>query len=102
MAELISVSRDTDFEEIAAFQRRAFGYERIKSERRRLQCAEYYRWKYFPPAGPARLAAVRSPRGLVAMLAAVPFKLEAGHATAWQICDIASDPEFRRRGLFAS
>jgi hypothetical protein len=35
------------------------------------------------------------------MLAAVPFKLATADATAWQICDIASDPEFRQRGLFA-
>jgi hypothetical protein len=103
MAELIRVSRDTDFEEIAAFQRRAFGNEWLKSERRRLQRAEYYRWKYFPPAGPAWLATVRSQQDLIAMVAAVPFSLAGGEgiSTAWQLCDIATDPGFRNRGLFA-
>jgi Acetyltransferase (GNAT) domain len=103
MADLIRVSRDTDFEEIAAFQRRAFGNEWLKSERRRLQRAEYYRWKYFPPAGPAWLATVRSQQELIAMVAAVPFRLAGGEgiSTAWQLCDIATDPRFRNRGLFA-
>ena len=103
MAELIRVSPDTDFEEIAAFQRRAFGNEWLKSERRRLQRAEYYRWKYFPPAGPAVLATVRARQELIAMVAAVPFTLSGGEgiSTAWQLCDIATDPGFRNRGLFA-
>lgn len=102
MAELIRLSRDADFEEIAAFQRRAFGHEWLKSERRRLQCAEYYRWKYFPPAGPAWVALVRSQRQMVAMAAAVPFNLAMGEGAAWQICDIATDPQFRHRGFFAN
>jgi hypothetical protein len=102
MAELIRLSRDADFEEIAAFQRRAFGYEWLKSERRRLQCAEYYRWKYFPPTGPAWLALVRSRQQMVAMVAAVPFDLATGEGAAWQICDIATHPQFRHRGFFAS
>jgi len=103
MAELTRISRDTDFEEIAAFQRRAFGYEWLKSERRRLQRAEYYRWKYFPPAGPAWLATIRSRQELVAMVAAVPFGRAdgEGRSTAWQICDIATHPQFRNRGFFA-
>ncbi len=101
MAELIRLSGDADFEEIAAFQRRAFGHEWLKSERRRLQCAEYYRWKYFPPRGPAWLALVRSRQQMVAMVAAVPFHLAMGQGAAWQICDIATDPQFRHRGFFA-
>jgi GNAT superfamily N-acetyltransferase len=103
MTELTTISRDTDFEEIAAFQRRAFGYEWLKSERRRLQRAEYYRWKYFPPAGPAWLATIRSQQELVAMAAVVPFGLAdgEGRSTAWQICDIATHPQFRNRGFFA-
>jgi hypothetical protein len=101
MAELTRVSRDTDFEEIAAFQRRAFGHQWLKSERRRLQRAEYYGWKYFPPAGPALMATIRSRQELVAMVAAVPFALTAGAECAWQICDIATLPQFRQRGFFA-
>src|SRR5262249_15824304 len=71
---------------------------------RRLQRAEYYRWKYFPPAGPAWLAIVRSQQELIAMVAAVPFSLAGGEgmSTAWQLCDIATDPRFRNRGFFAS
>jgi len=103
MTELIRASGATDFEEIAAFQRRAFGHEWLKSERHRLQRPEYYRWKYSPPAGSAWLVFVRSGQELVAMLAAVPFEQAAGQggSTTWQICDIATDPRFRRRGLFA-
>jgi len=101
MAELIRISPETDFEEVATFQRRAFGHDWLKSERRRLQRAEYYQWKYFPPAGPAWLAAARSQRTMIAMVAAVPFAVGEGGSTAWQICDIATDPQFRSRGLFA-
>jgi hypothetical protein len=67
MAELISIPHATDFEEIASFQRRAFGDEWLKSERRRLQRAEYYQWKYNPPAGPAWLALVRSQQDIIAI-----------------------------------
>ena len=35
------------------------------------------------------------------MAAAVPFELGESGSTAWQICDIATDPQFRSRGLFA-
>src|SRR5262249_24273578 len=103
MADLIRVSRDTDFEKIAAFQRRAFGNEWLKSERHRLQRAEYYGWKYFPPAGPAWLATVRSRQELIAMVSAVPFSLAGGGeiSTAWQLRDIATDPSFRNRGLLS-
>jgi len=103
MADLTRISGTVDFDEIAAFQRRAFGDEWLKSERRRLQRAEYYRWKYFPPAGPAWLASIRSGHDMAAMAAAVPFHAAGadGASTAWQICDIAVDPGFRRRGLFA-
>src|SRR5438128_73614 len=101
MAEVIRISHATDFEEITAFQRHAFGHDWLKSERRRLQRAEYYRWKYFPPAGPAWLAAIRAQQAMVTMVAAVPFELGEGHSTAWQICDIATDPQFRNRGFFA-
>src|SRR5262249_34592904 len=53
--------------------------------------------------GPAWLATVRSQQELIAMVAAVPFSLAGGEgiATAWQLCDIATDPRFRNRGLFA-
>src|SRR5438067_10000597 len=103
MMELVRASRETNFEEIAAFQRRAFGYAWLKSERERLQHAEYYRWKYFPPAGPAWIAMIRSQNVIVAMLAAIPLNLTTGQArsVAWQICDIATHAQFRRRGFFA-
>jgi len=48
MAELITTSPAIDFEEIATFQRRACGEDWLKTERRRSQYAEYYRWKYGP------------------------------------------------------
>lgn len=102
MVQLLDTRSECDFDEIAAFQRRAFGYQLLNAERWRIQTANYYRWKYDAPPGAARLAIIRRHGALAAMVAAVPFLIECygGRRLAWQICDIATDAESRNRGYF--
>ena len=92
-----------DFDELASFQRRAFGSLWFNPERARLQCPQYYSWKYSSPAGPAHLATIRCNGDLAATVAAVPVAIICGghRRRAWQICDIATDTRFRKRGLFS-
>jgi hypothetical protein len=101
--EVVKISPSFDFERIALFQRHCFGLDLTSPERWRLQCHSYYRWKYFTPAGPAWVASVHSKDSLLAMTAAVPFRVAAGshQFRAWQICDIATHPQFREQGLFS-
>jgi hypothetical protein len=103
MIDLINTFDAFDFEELASFQRRAFGLPWLNPERARLQRPQYYRWKYSPPAGPANLATIRCNGDLVATAAAVPVTIVSGghRVRAWQVCDIATDARFRKRGLFS-
>lgn len=103
MTEVAVISaREADFDEIAAFQRRAFRNGWGGRERRRLQCPAYYKWKYSTPFGHAALAVGRGAQGIETMAAAVPFPAQSrhGHDLAWQICDVATAPDMRERGYF--
>ena len=103
MTKLINTFDIFDFEELASFQRRAFGRPWLNPERARLQRPEYYCWKYSSPAGFANLATIRCNGDLAATAAAVPVTIVSGRhrMRAWQVCDIATDARFRKRGLFS-
>jgi hypothetical protein len=102
MVQMLDNPSECDFDEIASFQRRVFGYQLLNAERWRIQTANYYRWKYAAPLGPARLAIIRRHGALTAMAAAVPFLIECseGKRPAWQICDIATEAGSRNKGYF--
>jgi hypothetical protein len=103
MIDLINTFDAFDFDELASFQRRAFGFPWLTPERARLQRPQYYRWKYSPPAGPAHLAPIRCNGELAVTAAAVPVAVVSGQhrARVWQVCDIATDARFRKQGLFS-
>jgi hypothetical protein len=103
MVELISEFNSFDFDELASFQRRAFGAQWLNPESRRIQSPKYYYWKYLPPSGPAVVATIRCNRNLVSTAAAIPVVLAIGprRLRAWQVCDIATDPRYRGRRYFS-
>jgi hypothetical protein len=91
-----------DHEAIAEFQRRAFSDIRMPMDPASVQTPAYYAWKYRTPWGPARVATVTHEGDRASMVAAVPtlFACGSDRFIAWQICDIATAPKWRRRGLF--
>jgi hypothetical protein len=62
----------------------------------------YYQWKYRPPAGEARIAAVFKNGRMVAANSMIPLILRFGHLLyrTWQSCDTATHPEARGQGHF--
>jgi GNAT superfamily N-acetyltransferase len=90
--------------EIVSLQRGAFADQNGPITAASIQTADYYSWKYEGPHGFARVALARDASDLVAMVAAVPIILGDGVETRrfWQLCDIATRPDHRRRGLFGT
>jgi hypothetical protein len=100
--EVILESGDrVDYGAIAEFQRQAFANVRGPIEPASVQTSAYYAWKYRTPWGPARVATVAYGGDAASMVAAIPTVFARGieRFTAWQICDIATAPRLRRRGL---
>ena len=90
-----------DYAAIAAFQRQAFADVHAPIAPASVQTSAYYAWKYRTPWGPARVATVTYGGGAASMVAAIPTVFARGidRWRAWQICDIATAPRLRRRGL---
>src|SRR3954452_7014240 len=100
--EVILESGDlVDYAAIADFQRRAFANVRAPIAPDSVQTPAYYAWKYRTPWGPARVATVNYDGDAGSMVTAIPSVFARGidRWTAWQICDIATAPRLRRRGL---
>jgi hypothetical protein len=100
--EVVVESGDlVDHAAIAAFQRQAFVNVRAPIAPASVQTSAYYTWKYRTPWGPARVATVTYASDVASMVAAIPTVFARGidRWTAWQICDIATAPSMRRRGL---
>jgi hypothetical protein len=100
--EVILESGDlVDHAAIAAFQRQAFVNVHGPIAPASVQTSAYYAWKYRTPWGPARVATVTYDGDAASMVAAIPTVFARGldRWTAWQICDIATAPRLRRRGL---
>lgn len=62
----------------------------------------YYRWKYAPPAGSAKIALVEDETGLIAANSMYPLNILSGgdRILGWQSCDTATDPRGRGKGYF--
>jgi hypothetical protein len=86
---------------VAAFQRQAFVNVHAPIAPASVQTSAYYAWKYRTPWGPARVATVTYGSDAVSMVAAIPTVFARGidQWAAWQICDLATAPRLRRRGL---
>ena len=103
-AELVAPD-ELDFESYAAFHQEAF---RELLRRTRVSgdflTAGYYRWKYHPPAGRARVGLVRDEQGICSASGLVPFVVENGRerVVGWHSLDAATAPRARRKGLFVS
>ena len=100
--EVILESGDcVDYAAIAAFQRQAFADVHGPIAPASVQTSDYYAWKYRTPWGPARVAMVNYGGDVGSMVAAIPAVFSRGidRWMAWQICDIATAPRLRRRGL---
>ena len=99
---IIDAGDRLDCEAIAEFQRRAFHDLRMPMDPASVQTPAYYAWKYRTPWGPARVATMIQDGDRASMVAAVPTLFACGSErfTAWQICDIATAPRWRRQGFF--
>jgi len=95
-AEAIEI--DACLRTIGAVFRAAAFWEEI----RRTLTPKFYCWKYDAPAGSAVVVAAKEGGRMASMLSAVPFHYSRGDVEqrGWQICDIATLPEFRGRGLY--
>lgn len=94
---------DLDLEEYAAFQRRA--YRDLLARRGASDAhmtAAFYRWKYQPPIGSARIARVVADGRTLSSSAMLPLELsiDGRRLTGWHALDVGTVPEARGRGLF--
>jgi hypothetical protein len=100
----VSVKGSTplDYDGFAKFQQHAFADFRGIMPARTIQTPEYYRWKYLTPWGSARLSSATIDGAMAANVTAIPYPVTDGvdERIGWQICDIATHPDFRGRGLF--
>ncbi|MCP1831712.1 hypothetical protein J2R76_000140 [Bradyrhizobium sp. USDA 4532] len=101
MEPRLVVASNADLEEIALFQHHCFQGHAGEAERAAVQTSDYYLWKY-TLFGPAKIVELRRNGRLVAMCAAFSMQLgtDSGPMRGWQICDIATAPNERRKGHF--
>jgi hypothetical protein len=99
--DVISASA-ADYDELVRLQRQAFADVPGAAQRADLQTSAYYRWKYAPPAGEAKVAQIREEGELIAMNAMFPMDLTRMGASlrGWQSCDTATSPVARGKGCF--
>lgn len=94
---------DLDFDAFASLQSASFAEVVAKAGGAGdYMTPEFFRWKYRPPAGDARIAVVYDGSELVAANAMYPVTVRLGEdrLKAWQSCDTATAPRARGRGLF--
>ena len=91
-----------DFGEFVRLQREAFAAVIGDASMVDALSEPYYRWKYAPPAGQAKIALVRDQGRLVAANSMFPLQVRYAGTTvrAWQSCDTATHPDARRKGYF--
>lgn len=99
--ELVAAA-ELDYEAYAEFQRTAFKdlVARGGASDSHMTAA-FYRWKYHPPEGPARIARIAVGERVLSSSAMLPLRISCGGKTAvgWHCVDVATLPEARRRGL---
>lgn len=90
-----------DYIAFAELQREAFA-QRMKSMKISFDfiTPKFYKWKFYTPAGYARIAFVQEKKRILSATAMVPYHLRFGHkrVRGWQSCDYATIPEARRKG----
>ncbi|MGM5025773.1 GNAT family N-acetyltransferase [Tardiphaga sp. 862_B3_N4_1] len=98
---LLAASR-LDIDRHVELLRSAFGQSAWATQIGDTFTPEFYRWKYFSPAGEAVIASLSGEEGLVASVSAFPTRLHtpSGEQRGWQIGDIATVSSARRRGLY--
>jgi len=102
MAEVKVIdAQDLDFAAFVTLQREAYSQIIAQTGTGYLFTESYYRWKYAPPSGRARIALVLDGPA-VAANSMFPLTLRAGSATiaGWQSCDTATHPKARGKGYF--
>jgi len=101
MAVRVLLPHELDFEEYTRMQRESFAeLIRRSGVSDSYLTPEYFRWKYNPPAGPARIAVAFEDGAMVGSNAMYPMILTGGGAAVkgWQACDTATIPRCRGRG----
>lgn len=93
---------ELDFELFVKLQRKAYAEIVGPTGTGYLLTEPYYRWKYAPPAGHAKIALVEDETGLVAANSMYPLHILASgdRILGWQSCDTATDPRGRGKGYF--
>jgi GNAT superfamily N-acetyltransferase len=94
---------EIDYREYADFQKSA--YSDLLARRGASDAhmtPEYYRWKYHPPAGAARIARIVDGEKTLSSSAMLPLRLSFGGRAylGWHCLDVGTVPEARGRGYF--
>jgi hypothetical protein len=101
----VQQASEIDFETYAAFQREAYRDLLARTNATDAHMTpEYYRWKYNPPDGPARIARVISGKETLSSSAMLPLRISFGGRSVigWHCVDVATLPKQRRRGRFSA
>lgn len=95
-------SSELDFDSFVRLQAESFADIINKAGVGYLFTDSFYRWKYFPPSGNAKIAIVKDEAGLVAANSMYPVDLLIGknRMRGWQSCDTATLPRGRGKGYF--
>jgi hypothetical protein len=92
-----------DYEGFSEFQKKAYArlLEKMKVSDS-FMGADYYRWKFHPPLGTARLAIVRDGDTLLSTVSMIPYSInmEGNSIKGWQLCDLATDSKSRGKGYW--
>ncbi len=99
----IRQASEVDFQAYAAFQREAYRDLLARSRATDAHMTpEYYRWKYHPPDGTARIASVMHGEETLSSSAMLPLRVsfEGQSVIGWHCLDVATLPRARRRGHF--
>lgn len=91
-----------DFGDLVKLQREAFAKIIGQTGTDYLFDEAYYRWKYHPPTGNAKIALLQDGVGLVSANSMYPLDILADGARilGWQSCDTATHPRGRGKGYF--
>jgi hypothetical protein len=98
---VVSASK-IDLADHTRFQRAAFAQRFALLPASTVQSEAYYAWKYHSPVGTARIAQAFENDNLVGSASAVPVRFAGFPFDVWQLCDLATAPNLRARGILTS
>lgn len=95
-------AEDLEFSSFVKLQQEAYAEIIARTGTGYLFTESYYRWKYAPPSGRARIALVVVEGTPVAANSMYPLRIRSGATTlaGWQSCDTATHPAARGKGYF--